>query len=315
MRERWTGVGSPTVDILDCKACLGGEFSGNIDLKIACDLGTLERPEDRFTLRAPLDPEPLDVLGLGIRDAGFELSFNSEVMDEQGEIPKGVTLLFDGKEIAESPCRLFDSVRLGPDRFDEPTEILKGSASPSLEGIRTNRWWGRVLCTVGLGLLAAATVAVATGISVDGVDGFDSTTCLVTAILLGTLGLISLGLMYVPYQQVHIDLIRGIVREIKGRFVFFHFKELEAASRSLDEFSHLRIVERCSVDSDGDIRDVFLVSLEGPIEWGAEDGTVNSRSDGVHLREFGTRGSARRYAAQIALPAGMRILDTSETEL
>lgn len=312
MSEQPNYTGIRSFEILECTACLGGEFSGNIDLEIACQSGTVEGPEARFTLRTPLQAEPLDLCGLAVRDDGFSLSFWSETMTLRGEIPEEVCLLLDGKQIAQSNCLLVDSVRLGPKRFDDPRQILGNSAPPPVGSIRTGQRWGPRLCTIGLGSMAAAAMTASAAITT---KGFDEITGLIAAALMTTLGLMSLGLMSIPYRQVHIDVLQRTVREAKGRYVFFHFKESESSERPLSEFSHLRIVERVSIDSDGNHSDIFMVSLEGPIDWAGDDGTVNSRADNVHLEDFGTRDAARRYAAQVALAVGLRILDTSITEL
>jgi hypothetical protein len=42
-------------------------------------------------------------------------------------------------------------------------------------------------------------------------------------------------------------------------------------------------------------------------------GDVHLRSDGLHLKEFHSDLSARRFAAQVAYSLGVRVLDTSES--
>ena len=135
---------SATFEVKDCKACLGGEFAENIDLSVAYASGGLDHPERHFTLRTPFDSEPLDVLGLGQQDGRWELGFHSLSMVDLEEIPESVSLLFDGKEIPTSPCRLWDSRALTPDGFISPTEVLGSAPSLRLQSIRTNQWFGRI---------------------------------------------------------------------------------------------------------------------------------------------------------------------------
>jgi hypothetical protein len=63
-----------SLEIRDCKVCLGGEFAGNVDLVFACDADAEERLVSSLTLRVPGDPDPLDVVGSGPASEGFEPS-------------------------------------------------------------------------------------------------------------------------------------------------------------------------------------------------------------------------------------------------
>jgi hypothetical protein len=122
--------------------------------------------------------------------------------------------------------------------------------------------------------------------------------------------------MCVPYRQLHFDPLRGTLHETRGRYLFLRFRVLETSDRSLRDFSHVRIVERAQFRSFGDegpAQPAWIASLEGPVAWAGEAGDVQLHSNELRLREFGSRRSALRYAARVALSLGMRVLDSSDT--
>jgi hypothetical protein len=279
-------------------------------VRVVCETSEIECPEERFTLGTPFDDERLVVLGLGVNDDGFQISFHSGVMERVGELPESVRLFLDGALVAETKCQLTDTIPLAPDRFMDPLEILPASASHELRDIRTNRLRGPMFAIFGFSLLAIGGLLVAAAIQT---AGFKVSLGFIGGSIAIALSLTSFGMMCIPYDQVHIDLFQRRVGQIRARFIFFRFREVTGLFRALDEFDHLRIIHRATRDSDGDVYDVFAVSLEGQIAYSSRDETVHHRSDSVQIRGFSSREVARRYAAQVALACGMKVLDTCDT--
>ena len=90
----------------------------------------------------------------------------------------------------------------------------------------------------------------------------------------------------------------------------------DATRRSVDGCSHVRLCDREYAIEAGDdthaTRTDYLVSLEGPIPFGFDDGRVHSSSDALHLAKFSGERTARRCAAEAGYHIGLRILVASD---
>ena len=301
-----------SLEIRECKICLGGEFAGNVDLVLACDAGTAELLVRSLILRVPGHSDPLDVAGWGPASEGFEFTFGSMALADCGEVPESVTLFCDGHEVAVLPCRLWGSIPLDPSRFMDPAEILEGAAPPAMGSFETGFRYRPLLGPLGL-------VFAAGGIFLAGStlwsQGFEPSVGLLGGGILAMAGLMLLVVMRVPYQEVRVDPALGTATETRARDFLWSTTVLEESQRDLREFSHLRIIERVDPAGSSDVgdTDIWFVSLEGPVQWENEYGDVHLRSDGLQLKKFLSDLSARRFAAEVAYSLGVRVLDTSES--
>ncbi len=300
-------------EVRDCRVCLGGEFAGNVDLRIACEPELARTLQQRLALRLPGEPDPAFVLGSGREAGDFAFTFGSDLGDRD-EVPDTVTLLWDDKAIDTLPCRLVGSIPLDTGRLLDPAEFLWGADGTSMAPIQRGTWRGPLLSALTLALLGGSAVLAAA--SVHG-HGLVLTSLLGGAAMLGALGLFALVPMLLSYQQLRVDPARGTVETVTGRNVFFVFREQESKLHRAGDFDHVRIVERLSTGShDSDPQSIWLVGLEGPIRWegDAPHIDIHMRPDGLHLGEFGSQLAARRFAARVGRALGLRILDTSVTQ-
>jgi hypothetical protein len=302
-------------ELIDCKVCLGGEFAGNVDLVLGCDEEVEAQLVGRLSVDVAGEPQPIDVIGSGPEEngKGRGFTFGTERLADLGEHPESITLLYEGREVATLPCRLWGSVPLDRSRFMDPTELLGRAVAPSFGPIRTHGRRGPVLSALGSGLLAAGSLIAWSGFRSDGLDY--SSIGLVGGALIGLLGLVLLVVMLWPYREVRVDPTRGTVSEVRTRDLLWRSSVLEESRRDLSEFDHVRIIERIRLANDLDSHDqgVWYVILEGPIRWQDEDGVVHLRLDHLRLKEFSSDIAAHRFAAEVATATGLKILDTSDT--
>jgi hypothetical protein len=78
-----------------------------------------------------------------------------------------------------------------------------------------------------------------------------------------------------PYAQLHIDPLRGTLREVRRSWLFPGFQVIEESRRSLRAFSHVRVVER--------------IQPNGRVDWAGQHGGVHLRADGLRPKQFGSR--------------------------
>jgi hypothetical protein len=288
---------------------MAGEFAGNVHLHLDCDPSLFPIVCECLHLRVPGSDSGVERIASGSPNDGLMLVFGCDAIALLASVPERLCFLWCGEPLLEIVPELAESVPIEEiHRLLDPLEILGQPRMQTENPIRiaAERDWIAFLPAFVLVGFGAGLSSMATQMPYGRLTG---------GILL-FLGTIVALLAWLPKRQVWLDRNQREILFLEGRTVLAKKALAHVTRRSVDGFSHVRLCEREYAIEAGDdthaTRIDYLVSLEGPIPFGFDDGRVHSRSDALHLAKFSGERTARRCAAEAGYHVGLRILVASD---